>query len=55
MRELILALLLLPVIALAADSGIHLDEMEPDLHDQASLQRGAKTYLNYCMGCHSLK
>jgi len=53
--ELILALLLLPVIALAADSEIHLDEMEPDLHDQASLQRGAKTYLNYCMGCHSLK
>lgn len=54
-RILILVLLLLPLIASASESGIHLDVMEPDLHDQASLQRGAKTYLNYCMGCHSLK
>jgi ubiquinol-cytochrome c reductase cytochrome b subunit len=23
--------------------------------DKASLQNGAKTYMNYCMGCHSLK
>ena len=28
--------------------------MEPDLYDQASLQRGAATYMNYCLGCHSL-
>ncbi|MFP6806878.1 MAG: cytochrome c1 [Pseudomonadales bacterium] len=48
-------LILLPLIASASDAGFHLDEMDPDLHDQASLQRGAKTYLNYCMGCHSLK
>src|SRR5690606_3067964 len=26
-----------------------------DLDDQASLQRGAKLYMNYCAGCHSLK
>ena len=26
-----------------------------DLGDQASLQRGAKLYMNYCSGCHSLK
>ncbi|MCB1644225.1 MAG: cytochrome c1 [Pseudomonadales bacterium] len=39
----------------AAESGYPLEHMEPDLHDQASLQRGAKTYLNYCMACHSLK
>lgn len=26
-----------------------------DLHDQSSLQRGARTYMNYCSGCHSLK
>lgn len=54
-RKQILALLLLPLIASASDSGIHLDAMEPDLRNQASLQSGAKTYLNYCMGCHSLK
>lgn len=26
-----------------------------NIHDKASLQRGAKLYLNYCSGCHSLK
>ncbi|WP_425501580.1 cytochrome c1 [Pseudoxanthomonas kalamensis] len=26
-----------------------------DLGDQASLQRGAALYMNYCSGCHSLK
>lgn len=26
-----------------------------DLSDKASLQRGAKYYMNYCAGCHSLK
>ncbi|WP_099654199.1 MULTISPECIES: cytochrome c1 [unclassified Rhodanobacter] len=25
------------------------------VHDQASLQRGAKLFFNYCVGCHSLK
>ncbi|EHL29936.1 cytochrome c1 [Legionella drancourtii] len=26
-----------------------------DVRNQASLQRGAKLYMNYCSGCHSLK
>ncbi|TXI50105.1 MAG: cytochrome c1 [Lysobacter sp.] len=26
-----------------------------DLDDRASLQRGAQLYMNYCVGCHSLK
>ena len=26
-----------------------------NLQDQASLQRGAKLFFNYCVGCHSLK
>ncbi|MEO5813149.1 MAG: cytochrome c1 [Rhodanobacter sp.] len=26
-----------------------------NVHDQASLQRGARLYFNYCVGCHSLK
>jgi ubiquinol-cytochrome c reductase cytochrome b subunit len=29
--------------------------MEPDLKDKASLQRGVKYFVNYCMGCHSAK
>jgi ubiquinol-cytochrome c reductase cytochrome c1 subunit len=26
-----------------------------DLDDRASMQRGAQLYMNYCVGCHSLK
>ena len=29
--------------------------MQPDLRDAPSLQRGVKYYVNYCLGCHSLK
>lgn len=38
--------------AIAASGGIHLDEVEIDLADKASLQRGAKTFVNYCLSCH---
>jgi cytochrome c1 len=41
--------------ASAEDAAYPLDHIEPDIHNQPSLQRGAKTYLNYCMGCHSLQ
>lgn len=46
---------LLPVVAMAAAHDVKLDKHATDLHDQASLQRGVKTYMNYCMGCHSLE
>jgi ubiquinol-cytochrome c reductase cytochrome c1 subunit len=29
--------------------------MQVDTEDLASLQRGARTFMNYCSGCHSLK
>jgi cytochrome c1 len=56
-KMLLAVLIFLPGFAFASggDTTIPLDAMEPDLEDQASLQRGAKTFLNYCMGCHSLK
>ena len=56
-KMLLAVLIMFPVFAFAAGgaTAIPLDAMEPNLEDQASLQRGAKTYLNYCMGCHSLK
>ncbi len=31
------------------------DEAYVDANDKASLQRGAQIYMNYCLGCHSLK
>ena len=37
----------------AASGGIHLDPVEINLSDKASLQRGAKTFVNYCLSCHS--
>ena len=55
MRRLILALtLLLPGIAFAS-SEVELQKANNDIQDQASLQKGAKLFVNYCMGCHSAK
>ncbi|MCD8523613.1 MAG: cytochrome c1 [Saccharospirillaceae bacterium] len=45
----------IPAIASAAGANVHLDKHLTDLKDTASLQRGAQTYMNYCMGCHSLE
>ncbi len=46
--------LLFSVAALAAAGG-PVQQAGNDLSDQASLQRGAQLYMNYCSGCHSLK
>src|SRR5688500_2523192 len=40
--------------AVAAETGA-LPHAGTDLGATASLQRGAKLYMNYCSGCHSLK
>ncbi len=54
MRKIFLALLLCAAPMLAqAEEGPQLDTVKIDLHDKASLQRGAKFFVNYCMGCHS--
>jgi ubiquinol-cytochrome c reductase cytochrome c1 subunit len=50
-----LALCLLPVAALAAEGGAELEPANTDIHNTASLQRGARNFVNYCMGCHSAK
>lgn len=51
---LVAAGLMVSVSAYAASGGA-LEQAGTDLGDQASLQRGAKLYMNYCSGCHSLK
>lgn len=51
-RNLLLALLLAPALGLAAED-VPLDRAPIDEHDLVSLQRGAKIYVNYCLGCHS--
>lgn len=44
---------LIPAVAMASGD-VKLDKHMTDLSDTASLQRGAQTYMNYCMGCHAL-
>ncbi|OGT89058.1 MAG: cytochrome C [Gammaproteobacteria bacterium RIFOXYA12_FULL_61_12] len=56
MKKLIIAFLMAAASSLAWSSeGPKLDKANVDLTDQASLQRGAKLFVNYCQGCHSLQ
>lgn len=54
---LFLLLVIVPIKAVAASGGacgtIPCEHFEVNLDDKESLQRGAKTFINYCMGCHS--
>ena len=56
MKNLIALLLLLSLsFGVAAAEKIELQEANVNLSDNASLQRGAKHFVNYCLGCHSIK
>ena len=37
-----------------AASKVPLDHADTDIFDEASLQNGAKLFMNYCSGCHSI-
>ena len=37
----------------AGGAEVHLDSAPINLKDTASLQRGAKTFVNYCLNCHN--
>ena len=47
------AILLLPALAVAAGGGGHVEKADIDISNEAALQRGAKYFVNYCLGCHS--
>lgn len=51
-KKLLLLALAAPALAMAS-TDVHLDKAPYDLNDKASLQRGAKTFVNYCLNCHS--
>ena len=55
MKKVFLAFCFLftPVAALAAGGNENVDKVYIDLGDKASLQRGARTFVNYCLSCHS--
>ncbi len=46
------AAMLAPAMALG-EAAAHLDHAGTDIHNDASLQRGARNFVNYCLGCHS--
>lgn len=52
MKKLLLLLAILPSLAFA-HAEIHLDKAPIDASNHESLQRGARTFVNYCLNCHS--
>jgi ubiquinol-cytochrome c reductase cytochrome c1 subunit len=60
MKKIISSLALALVLLVGANSAVASEEgglpsAGTNIRDQASLQRGAKLFFNYCVGCHSLK
>jgi ubiquinol-cytochrome c reductase cytochrome c1 subunit len=55
MKKILLILLLAPLTALASESGARLDQSPHNSRDLVSVQAGARTYVNYCLGCHSMQ
>lgn len=55
MKKITLALLILcmvPFSVIAGESGMPLDRAPVDITDNASLKRGAESFVNYCLTCH---
>lgn len=57
MKKALALLALLPMtllpMSVSANEGAHLDKAPIDASNQASLQRGARTFINNCLNCHS--
>lgn len=55
MKKFILLLLLSLSFGVAAAESVDLESADINLNDKAALQRGAKHFVTYCLGCHSAK
>jgi ubiquinol-cytochrome c reductase cytochrome c1 subunit len=55
MKKLLVVMLFMALspVGAFAQEGAKLDAVNVDLGDQASLQRGARIFVNYCLSCHS--
>lgn len=57
MKKALLVLALVPLFTLSsvvfANEDVHLDKAPIDATNHESLQRGARTFVNYCLNCHS--
>ncbi|AWK80948.1 cytochrome c1 [Photobacterium damselae] len=54
-KWLIVFFAFIPSLVLAAGANVSLDQPNNDLRDKASLQKGAKLFVNYCLACHSMQ
>ena len=54
-KIIIFILLLIQSSFIFASEEIYLEKAPIDLSDQPSLQKGARTFINYCLNCHSAK
>ena len=50
-----IAFSLFPLVTLGAGGGVAPMHANTDVSDQTSLQSGARVFVNYCMGCHSME
>jgi ubiquinol-cytochrome c reductase cytochrome c1 subunit len=55
MKKLLSLLLFSLSLNVFASGGVDLQSADIDLSDKISLQRGAKHFVTYCLGCHSAK
>ena len=53
LKKIILAALLCTPLLAQAGSAVKLDHVQINVEDKLSLQKGARTFVNYCVGCHS--
>lgn len=49
-----IAFSLVPLVSLGAGGGVRPMNAKTDFTNQISLQSGARVFVNYCMGCHSM-
>src|SRR5687767_10508837 len=54
-RALFVVLLAFSLPLCAAEGGYRLDKAPHDPRDLVSLQAGARTFVNYCLGCHGVQ
>jgi ubiquinol-cytochrome c reductase cytochrome c1 subunit len=54
-KIIIFILLLIQSSFIFASEDVYLEKAPIDLSDQPSLQKGARTFINYCLNCHSAK
>lgn len=54
-KVLLVAALAFLISNAAFTENLAMDYVPVDINDKESLQRGAKMFMNYCSGCHSLK